>query len=410
MLTYATKRTENQLQPESWFTLCIGLALGLSVYYLNYGAGFDEGQLESVSPFATLARVLSIALIVWSLRPFTLRFDASVLLALFYIAAAVSFLLAIGISGKPDDILFFNTLLQLPVLIALSATNRYIDYARWLRFIGVILALQVVVDTTIWLSDASLWLSEAFIGGVGNPSSFGLSCSLLVGFYLLHPKAGSMRWCMVFILSVGAFMSKSLFAVIALNVVYVAWTVCRWQRVIVGGSIIGTAAVGVNSLLADVGEGQISFIQHKLSAAGALIGLVDYDVESSASVSVRAEIHGQTFTAIANDPLRLLYGHLEGKPYWSMDSQLLTYLGSFGVIMLVIFVVLHLLWLRRAANNMISDNGFSFISLMLFGFIFATNRILDYFPIATIYFILISMVLKNTEINHSLMSNLRRRH
>lgn len=367
----------------------MGSVLALSVYYFNYGAAFDEGQIDGASPFTMLLRLISIILIVWSLRPFNFRFDSLVLLIILYVASATSFLLSIGISGESNDILFFNTLLQLPVLIALSATTRKINYARWLRFIGVVLVLQVIVDAMIWFTGASLWLSEAFIGGVGNPSSFGFLCSLLVAFFLFHPKAGSMRWIFVLILAVGVVMSKSLFAVTALVIIYIAWMAFNWRRIIL--NILAISVVGFAALLYHTDFSQMAFIEHKLKAVGALIGLMDYDVDSSASVSLRVAIHEQTLTAIAQDPLRLIYGHLEGKQYWPMDSQFLTYLGSFGVIILTGFLVLHFIWLRYSISNRNINGIFNFFALLIFGLIFLTNRILDYFPIAIIYFILISM-------------------
>jgi hypothetical protein len=389
MPTFIKKQTASELPSRHWIALFLGSVLALSVYYFNYGTAFDEGQIDGASPFTMLLRLLSITLIVWSLRPFNFRFDSLVFLTILYVASATSFLLSIGISGESNDILFFNTLLQLPVLIALSATTRKINYARWLRFIGVVLVLQVVVDAMIWFTGASLWLSEAFIGGVGNPSSFGFLCSLLVAFFLFHPKAGSIRWVFVLILAVGVVMSKSLFAVTALVIVYIAWMAFNWRRIIL--NILAIGVVGLTALLYNTDFSQMAFIEHKLKAVGALIGLVDYDVDSSASVSLRVAIHEQTLTAIAQDPLRLIYGHLEGKQYWPMDSQFLTYLGSFGVIILTGFLVLYFIWLRYSISNRNINGIFNFVALLIFGLIFLTNRILDYFPIAIIYFMLISM-------------------
>ena len=394
MPTSTHKKTESELPPGQLIALCLGSLLALCVYYFNYGITFDEGHIEGASPFTMLLRLLSIALIVWSLRPFNFRFNSLALLTILYVASATSFLLSILISGESNDILFFNNLLQLPVLIALSATTQKINYARWLRFIGVVLALQVIIDAMIWLTGASLWLSEAFIGGVGNPSSFGFLCCLLVAFFLFHPKAGPIRWVFVLVLAVGVVMSKSLFAVIALGIVYIAWMLFGWRRIILSVVTIGAGAFGVTTLLYNNDFGQIAFIEHKLNAVGALIGLMDYDVDSSASVSLRVAIHEQTFTAIAQDPFRLIYGHLEGKQYWPMDSQFLTYLGSFGVIILAGYIFLHITWLRDAirSRNRNINGVFNFFALLIFGLIFFTNRILDYFPVAIIYFMLISMV------------------
>jgi hypothetical protein len=106
------------------------------------------------------------------------------------------------------------------------------------------------------------------------------------------------------------------------------------------------------------------------------------------------EMHARTFDAIQVNPLSLIFGHLQGLPYWPMDSQFLTYLGSFGAPFLILFLSLHLYWTIRAWRKRNNDNGFAVVSFFVFGFIFAINRILDYFPVAIIYFILVSNALK----------------
>lgn len=394
MPTSINKKTENELPLGQLIALCLGSLLALCVYYFNYGTNFDEGHIEGASSLTVVLRLLSIILIVWSLRPFNFLFNSLALLTLLYFVSATSFLLSIVISGESNDVLFFNNLLQVPVLMALSATTQKVNYVRWFQFIGIVLAVQVIIDVMIWSTGASLWLSEAFIGGVGNPSSFGFLCCLLVAFFLFHPKAGSIRWVFVLVLAVGVVMSKSLFAVIALGIVYISWTVFGWRRIILSIATIGVGTFAGTTLLHNNDFGQIAFIEHKLNALGALIGLMDYDVDSSASVSLRVAIHEQTFTAIAQDPFRLIYGHLEGSQYWPMDSQILTYLGSFGVIILGGYILLHVTWMRdsiRRRNRNI--NGFfNFFALLIFGLIFFTNRILDYFPVALIYFAVVSMV------------------
>jgi hypothetical protein len=181
--------------------------------------------------------------------------------------------------------------------------------------------------------------------------------------------------------------------VLAVAVVSAAWVALGWRRAALAAiSIAAVAVLGLAML--DTGEADgVSMVEHKLSAAGALLGLLDYDIDSSASVSLRLEMHQDTMSAIGKQPLQLLWGHLEGKPYWPMDSQILTYLGSFGAPMVLAFVGLHLWWLLLAWRARRRDGGFAVWSLALFGLIFLTNRVLDYFPVATLYFLLVTMVL-----------------
>lgn len=367
--------------------------LSLSVYYLNYSAEFDEGEATGVNTATLLTRALSVALIVAPLFPLRLKLGSAMLLTLVWLGSCVSMLVAVGASGGINDSLFFNTVLQLPVLVALTSTQWHVDHVRWLRFMAIMLALQAVFDTVIWLSDTSLWLSAAFVGGVGNPSSFGMLCSVLFAFCVLHPRAGRGRWLLALTLGAAAVMSKALFAVLAVTVVSAVWLAYSWRAATLATIAIAVVvAVGPAMLEGEDTEG-VGLIAHKLSAAGALIGLLDYDVDSSASVSLRIEMHQQTMSAIAAQPMRLVWGHLEGKPYWPMDSQVLTYLGSFGAPMLLAFMALNFFWLALAWRHRPDDGGFTLWSLGLFSLIFLTNRILDYFPVATLYFLLVTMAL-----------------
>jgi hypothetical protein len=373
--------------------LGVGTLLAMCVYYLNYGGSFDEGDVQGGSTLTLPLRALAVAAIVIALAPFRLHAGSAMLCVGLYLASAVSMLLAIGPHGSLNDGFFVNTLLQLPVLIAFSASRWQIDHAKWLRFVCNVLALQVIADVVVWQTGASLWLSAAFVGGVGNPSSFGLLCSMGFAFCLFHPRAGRARWVRAALLALGAMMSQALFASLALAFVSVIWMALGWHRLLKGLAAAALTALAVLTFLVGTGGGdETSFIEHKLSAAGALIGLIEYDIESAASVSQRVEMHEQTFAAIEASPPRLLWGHLDGLPYWPMDSQLLTYLGSFGAPMLALFLALHLGWLLRAWRMRRADGGFTVVALGLFGLIFTTNRILDYFPVASLYFVLVAMV------------------
>jgi hypothetical protein len=387
--------TRAALPAHRWPILLGGTLLALCVYYFNYGATFDEGEMQGGNALTMAARVLAVAAIVWALRPYKLRPDSALSLALLYLACAWSLLLSFALLGSLNDSLFVNTLLQLPILVALTATAWHVDHARCFRFMGVVIALQTAGDTVVWLSDASLWISEAFVGGVGNPSSFGLLCSVLCTFFLFHPRAGRARWLLALVLALGAVMSKALFAVLAVAIVSAVWLACSWRRAALGLVAIVVAAAGALTFLAGNADDDTGFIEHKLNAVGALIGLVEYDIDSSATVSLRLEMHQETLAAISKEPLRLIFGHLGGKPYWPMDSQLLTYIGSFGALMLAAFVALHFYWLTQAVRSRRVDGATAAWSLLLFGLIFATNRILDYFPVAMLYFLIVSMALQN---------------
>jgi hypothetical protein len=370
-----------------WRMLMAGTALALSVYYLHYGTEFDEGDIEASNPLTLVGRLISVVLLVVALQPIRLRIDSALALTLLYFLALESFLVAWATNGYTNDTFFLNTALQLPVLLALSGTRLRVDYARWLRFIVCFVALEAMIDVIVVASGSTLWISGAFIGGVGNPSSFGLICAIGCAFCLLHPRAGWGRRPLGIGLAGAAIMTKSLFAVLAIAIIAVIW-MSRSRRRFIGSAVfVCVLSVAVYYFaLGGLDEGP-SFLENKLRAAGALLGLVSYDVGSSHSVSDRLEIHTRTYAAVRDEPWQFLYGHLDGQVYWPMDSQVLTYFGSFGFVMLLAFLLVHALWVRHAWLNAQNDGGFSLVALLLFSLIFLTNRILDYFPVASLYFL-----------------------
>jgi hypothetical protein len=371
-----------------WRMLMAGTALALSVYYLHYGTTFDEGDIDASNPLTLVGRLISVVLLVVALRPIRLRIDSALALTLLYFLALGSFIAAWAMNGYTNDTFFLNTALQLPVLLALNGTRLRVDYARWLRFIVCFVALEAMIDVIVVANGSALWISGAFVGGVGNPSSFGLICAIACAFCLLNPRAGWGRRPLGIGLAGAAIMTKSLFAVLAIAIIAVIWASRSWRRFI-GSAVLGCvlSVATYYFALGGLDDEDPSFLANKLRAAGALLGFVSYDVDSSDSVSERLEIHRRTYAAVRDEPWQFLYGHLHGQVYWPMDSQVLTYFGSFGIAMLLAFLLIHTLWTRRAWLNAKNDGGFSFVALLLFSLIFLTNRILDYFPVASLYFL-----------------------
>ena len=370
----------------------VGTALALCVYYRHYGRDFTEGELDA-SPLTLVGRLVAVVVLVLALRPIRLRVDSAFALTATYCVALVSFLAVWTVNGSTNDTFFLNTAMQLPVLLALNGTRLRIDYARWFRFISRFVVLQAIIDIVIVSTGSALWFSGAFIGGVGNPSSFGLICALMCAFCLLHPDARRGRRVVGAALAAAAIMTKSLFAVLAVAFITVVWASRSWRRLVAVGIIGCCASISIYYFaLGAADNDDPGFIENKILAAGTLLGFVSYDVNSSGSVAGRLEIHQRTYNAVRDEPLRLIVGHLQGKVYWPMDSQVLTYLGSFGIAMLVAFLLIHALWVRRAWLNADNDGGFSLVALILFTVVFLTNRILDYFPVATMYFLCVMSI------------------
>lgn len=373
----------------------LGSALALSVYYLHYvgfdygGGGFDNDVVGAASVRTLPVRLLAVALMVFGLTPIRLRIDSAFAMTAVTCAALANFLVAWAAYGATNDTFFLNTVLQLPILLALSGTRARVDYPMWFRFIARFVAVQAFIDVAIVAIGKTLFSYGAFVGGVGNPSSFGLICALMCAFCLLHPRAGRGRSLLAVWLAISAIMTKSLFAVLAIAFISALWASRSWRRMVASvilGCIVAAAVSYIAFGAAD--DTDPSFVMRKLGAAAALIGFdrSDNDASDSGSVSARLEIHEQTYDAVLQQPFQLLQGHFQGLVYWPMDSLILTYLGSFGLLILLAFLSIHFFWTYGAWRNPAPDGRFGVVALLLFTFIFLTNRILDYFPVASVYF------------------------
>jgi hypothetical protein len=371
-----------------WRLLLFGTLMALCVYYFNYGREFNEGTNAS-SPLILALRLVSVTIITASLCPLRISYRTPWLLVGLYTLFALSYLVAFGLAGEINDLLFVNTLIQLPVLWALCHTRWRVDSAAWLRVVATCVILQAFVDLGLFVSGQALWASQAFVGGLGNPSSYGICCAVLLAFCLLHPRAGRWRALKALMLTVIAIMTFSLFASLSVIVAYLIWMFRDVRRLLGAIVVVTVAGAALTGWLAQ--QEDENFLIHKFSALAAVVGLVQYDTGSSLTVTGRSAGHERTLTAIRDQPLRLISGHLGEKVYWPQDSQVLTYLGSFGAPLLLVFVLLHALWMAYAARLRRGDGGFTLLALALFGLMLFTNRILDYFPVATLYFFCVAM-------------------
>lgn len=137
-----------------------------------------------------------------------------------------------------------------------------------------------------------------------------------------------------------------------------------------------------------------TFLLRKINSLLYSIGFIDQTSLTSRSVGYRIFIIQETIDGILDSFTNIIFGHIYNLTYWYVDSQILTYLGSFGVPMALFFLCLNIFIIRfliKNRNKIMPEVIiiYFFIIIMLF-----VNRILDYFPIM-IFFI---ATIKNIEI------------
>ena len=364
--------TEPRIGISSKLLIFISSAAVLCNYYYLYFISFTEGESESGS--YGLLKIIGIACVcVALLRPAICTkyvLEKAILIALLLIATLIFLFKAVALGLS--DAMFLNTVLCLmPLLIfRWRDAGRRVDV--FFECCLLVMLLQVCIDFYIYFANLSIWENKAFIGGLGNPSSFGLVCNMLIAYILFErrPKVSSVLYFLG--LCVGVVMTSSMLSSIALGLVLVAWVAQRLSLKKIMLILIGAIAlpVVVMNFASD-------HLVYKMNSA---INIFDDSPssDSSRSVSLRVEIHKTYLDNLEKNPLQgVLYG-FDDSSYMKFDSQILTYASSFGFVYTLLFFAVITLFMLKSA---IRKDYFSTLCLLLFSITFATNRILDYYPL-----------------------------
>ena len=343
------------------FTIAFSLMFSLYLYDFESGAS-SGGVLLRI-----LLKCASIGLLVYKdssikiekhLVPLLLILN----LALFSIILTFPFLTS-------RDLQWINQLIVIPLLFwsPKMSLEEFKNYFLKIYFIWMI------VDLCVLYSDRSLWLNKAFVGGIGNPSSFGLFSILTIsiGYF-------DRRYFYVFFGLIGLVMSKALMPVIAFLVVFVASMNYRVKFI----------AILILPFLALIIDSFASLIPpHLLFKIDGLVSFIrSGDYKDLASIGTRLEFFEQTKSSLSNT-LTFLFGKYDGNYYYSGDSLWLTYLTSFGVPITLGFLYSIFCIYRDVIRR--SKDMAVVVFLWAVFFMFITNRILDYWPVflVVIFFI-----------------------
>ncbi len=351
-------------------------------YYYFYFVDFYQGAVDVGLIFSAF-KLVGIFLICLFLLRFSFReiycWELLGFLAFFVLASAVYFLkgLALGFVDR----MFLNTVICVVpfFLFRLRAERERVKF--FFECCLVVLIAQIFLDQIIFLSGKSLWENNAFVGGVGNPSSFGLLCNILLCYVLFERKPSFVSAVFCLVISYGVCRSNSLLALISLFFVFMAY-LCEgfsFKRLLFVFAV----------LFFSISLGEGNHLLYKLDSALHVLA-EDNEVRGSISVSSRLQIIAEYAENLIENPVQaLLYG-FEYKNYMGYDSQVLTYLSSFGVFISLLFFLsfaglLFFCWWARV--------GYFFcVTLLLFGMNFLTNRILDYYPIPLFFAILVVLL------------------
>jgi hypothetical protein len=371
------------------------------LYYALYFLPFNNGQMSGDYSLLFLSlKLLGLLLLVIGLGPhFEIR-PWSLVLLLGYTASFAILSLRWLSEWTLEDTLFANLYLQLPLLLFIVKGASNDGTKIFCKALAIFMVFQVLLEIMFGVAGMSLWTEYRSAGGVGNPTSFGLLC-VISTIYLLHVgRLKPEKVAAIAVLEWGVLLSGSLAAYLSMYAIFVLGAALQFHRwktyltLLVAASINEYLFDTVRTSFAGINFGHT---ENKLSALisasqTTLLSTNTSTAVNSLSISERINQHLFFIETALSDWSLALFGGLERYTYWVADSQYLTYFASYGMLFGLFFAGFNLYALKRALELKAIDNGFSFSSLFFLNLAFLTSRVLDYFPIASVYFIILGTI------------------
>ncbi len=368
-----------------YLLLTVFILTGFSLYFLNY---FEP--LKSLGNVLKLCSILCLLAGLYSRKIFINSFDTYYLFVMAFIGAVYTIAtIRYGIS----DLMFINFISFSVCYILLSAENAKEKIIYSYKVLCCLMTMQVCADLIAFkiLKFTALWPGGSFVGGMGNPSSFGFTCNFCLAFLLFyrnqfHPI---MRAFFILVMVAGILLSNALFMVLLMGF---SFTVAIMKSNGILGKIIFFLGGAFASLIS--GAYLLStggLLAAKIQAVLANLGLAEA-VASSDSVDLRKEIFADALDFLSQPGLKFLWGQYKNLSYFDVDSQYITYFFSFGLTGLMLFTVLLLMLLLRAVFIRNEIKTFILVTLILFLMTFFNNRILDYFPVGYLFVSLVALI------------------
>ena len=197
-------------------------------YYYFHFYDFSQG-VSSAPTYFSLSKVLGVALLTVSIFRFKVKSFMSprmVSFAIFLIFSSVFVFLKRAHLDLGSDLYLNMIVCALPFLLLKMDENVrsilfFFEASLW------VLVLQIGLDIFIRLNGYSLWENKSFVGGLGNPSSFGMLCNIALSYVLFLRRSSFFSIIFLVFIVFGVAGTKSLFSIASMILVFSYYF---WQK------------------------------------------------------------------------------------------------------------------------------------------------------------------------------------
>tara|TARA_A100001015_G_scaffold254677_1_gene295624 strand:- start:889 stop:2079 length:1191 start_codon:yes stop_codon:yes gene_type:complete len=374
-----------------WFFI-LGITISFNIMLTNYLYEFDSGLVKGGDLIRFILKALSIFFIIISQpKPSKFLIQKNFLIIFSFILFLISALIYTPFSDW-NEFQFYNMFFVLFILFGIGYKKKFIQNLN-IILIYIFLFIWLPFDLISLISGNSLWENKAFIGGIGNPSSYGL---ILLYLILINKNIFSFFFesLINILLFVSLLLTQALMPILILLIF--SFFIFKKKVFILISVLITTIGVFFLDLFLNyLGLQDLHFLAK-------IEGLYNYGLYADlGSVFYRLEYWKDVYKLFDN-PLTFLFGHINGFSYNAGDGQYVAYLTSFGFPIFIIFIfsIFKIVYYFKNYNNETAYRfKLFFIAVLL---ILLTNRYLDYWPNAIIVFLTINHL---SFLNHEYWNN-----
>ena len=384
--------------------LTFSIWIGLSILYQIYFFEFNNGILVGGESQRFFLKVVFTAFFSLSVRDYlslnafsrNLPYKLPILYVVFSICVVAPFLESAYLQAL--NILFF-----MPILFV-NWNKKGGDelFTKIFKLIVLITVVQLIMDPIFKFYLNVFWENRALIGGMGNPNVFGLfliasglACDILITSRLPHIST---------FLFFSTFFTGSLVSSIV-GLFFILLKIRNFLKYPSIFRILFSCSVFFAFYAILFGEYFIDETVPVRHAIDKFIGIMVFDLDdinsAPASLSLRMEYLIGGLTLIEKSPLSLIFGHPNFLPIYNGDGLWISFVVSFGVPLTLYFLIVNLMLLYRGITS--QNRQFKFSGALIFVSLcfFTTNRILDYWPAAFLYFLAFTYLTNKSALKNS---------
>ena len=330
----------------TYFCVLFFVLTAFSTYYVYYFYTFEQGLYVGSGASIIVLKSASLVFLLGAFISNKVKLNYFDYLFLFLCSCLSLSYYSAGIAFGINDRLFNNFLAFCFLYIFLISKGSKEKILLSYDALSALVFAQILLDAILRASGYSLWQGGLFVGGLGNPSSFGLACNFCLAYILIGPNSfqGIAKVAFSVAYVIATIKSAALFPIL-LTFLIIAVFVMRTRGALKPIYIL-IFIVSSIGLLAAISKFDQGVLGNKLNSLLYFFELTDREAHS---ISIDQRLENAEFLAdyLNTGGTELVFGHVNNTNYFPVDSQYISVILSFGLPVFILFMFFNITALIR---------------------------------------------------------------